>query len=234
MSSGGSADHIIEKDVSFQGATTQLSGFLAHPEGSGPFPAVVVIHEAYGLNDNIRDVTRKFAAEGYLAFGVDLVSGRNMVVCMARLIGGMVFNSLDNEGIKNLKASVDYLTTLPEVDKSRLGAIGFCMGGSFAIAWACTDNRLKAIAPYYSFNPRPFEAVQRLCPVVGSFPGSDFSAGGAKKLEVALETYNIPHDIKVYPGAKHSFFNEKGSRYDPAASADSWQRVLAFFKEYIR
>ncbi|HLY28498.1 MAG TPA: dienelactone hydrolase family protein [Aggregatilineales bacterium] len=223
----------FEQNVSFQGATLQLNGFLAHPEGAGAFPTVVVIHEAYGLNDNIRDVTRKFVSEGYLAFAVDLFSGRNPMLCMARFFGGILFNSLDHEGIKNLRAALDHLATLPEVDKNRLGAIGFCLGGSFAIAWACADNRLKAIAPYYGFNPRPLEAVKRSCPVVGSYPGSDITAGQGNKLNLELEIYHVPHDIKIYPGAHHSFFNDRGGRYDAAASADSWQRVMSFFEEHL-
>jgi carboxymethylenebutenolidase len=107
------------------------------------------------------------------------------------------------------------------------------MGGSFAIAWACTDDRLKAIAPLYAMNPRPFEAVQRLCPVVGSYPGKDFTAKGGQALDTALTAYNIPHDIKIYPEAKHSFFNDQGSHYDAAASQNSWQRILTFFGEHL-
>jgi len=107
------------------------------------------------------------------------------------------------------------------------------MGGGFAIAWACTDPRLKAIAPFYASNPRPLEAVKRSCPVVGSYPERDFTANRGRKLETALEQYEIQHDIKIYPGAQHSFFNDLGSHYDPAASADSWQRVLGFFGERI-
>jgi len=108
------------------------------------------------------------------------------------------------------------------------------MGGSFAIAWACTDDRLKAIAPYYAGNPRPLEAVARLCPVVGSYPDKDFTTKQGQKLDVELERYHVPHDIKIYPGAKHSFFNDTlKDNYNEAAAKDSWERVLAFFGEYI-
>ncbi len=107
------------------------------------------------------------------------------------------------------------------------------MGGGFAIAWACTDNRLKAIAPYYASNPRPLEAVARACPVVGSYPERDFTAPQAHKLDAELTQDNIAHDIKFYPGAQHSFFNDKISRYNADAAQDSWGRVLGFFKEHI-
>ena len=221
------------QSITFSSGTRKLDAYLAHPEGNGPFPAIVVIHEAYGLNENIKDITRRFASEGYVALAVDLFAGRNRAVCMFSFMGGMLFNSLNHRGIQDLKAALTFLSEQPGIDNARLGAIGFCLGGGFAIAWACTDNRLKAIAPFYASNPRPLEAVARLCPVVGSYPTGDFTTSQGHKLESALETYNIAHDIKFYPGARHSFFNEKGRSYNAAAAGDSWQRVLTFFKEQI-
>ncbi len=225
---------MVPQSVSFQSGTARLDGYLAWPEGSGPFPGLVVIHEAFGLSENIKDIARRLAAEGYAALAVDLFAGRNRAVCMARFFAGLLFNSLDHGAIRDLKAALSYLGEQPGIDKDRLGAIGFCMGGSFAVAWPCTDNRLKAIAPYYAKNPRPFEAVKRLCPVVGSYPGSDFTANAGRKLDQALSNANIPHDIEIYPGARHSFFNDARRSYNAEASQDSWQRVLAFFEEHLR
>ncbi len=219
--------------TSFPTDSTRRGAYLACPEGDGPFPGVVVIHEIFGLNENIKDIARRFAHEGYAALAVDLFSNQRRALCMARLLWGIQFNSLDHQGIRDLKAALTFLAERPEVDNSRLGAIGFCMGGSLAIAWACSDNRLKAIAPYYAGNPRPLEAVARLCPVVGSYPTGDFTTSHGQKLDIELDRYNIPHDIKIYPGTKHSFFNDQGRNYNAAASADAWQRVLAFFKEHI-
>ncbi|HVO70630.1 MAG TPA: dienelactone hydrolase family protein [Aggregatilineaceae bacterium] len=195
----------------------------------------MVIHEAYGLNDNIRQITRRFAEQGYAALGVDLFTGHgNRAVCMARLMSGMLFNSLDHGAIKDLKAALDYLATQAFVARNRLGAVGYCMGGSLAIAWACTDSRLKAIAPYYGMNPRPLEAVARGCPVVGSYPEQDFTAAAGRALDAELDKLKIDHDIKIYPGAKHSFFNDQRGSYDPAAAQDSWTRVVAFFEQHIK
>jgi carboxymethylenebutenolidase len=208
-------------------------GYMATPDGSGPHPGVVVIHEAYGLNDHIKDVTRRFAEAGYVALAVDLFTDRNRAVCMARYMGGMLLGSVNRYGIHDLKAGLTYLATDRTVDAQRLGAIGFCMGGGFAIAWACTDSRLKAIAPFYGANPRPLEAVNRICPVVGSYPEKDFTASAGRALDVALDNYNVAHDIKIYPGARHSFFNDTGSAYDKAAAEDAWTRVMKFFGEQI-
>jgi carboxymethylenebutenolidase len=115
----------------------------------------------------------------------------------------------------------------------RLGAVGYCMGGSLAIALSCADKRLKAIAPYYAMNPRPLGAVARACPVVGSYPDPDFTTKAGRALDQELVKHDIEHDIKIYPGAKHSFFNDRSGSYDAAAAADSWQRVLAFFQEHV-
>jgi len=216
--------------------TSELKGggYLALPDGNGPHPGVVVIHEAYGLNDNIKDISRRLAAAGYAGLGVDLFGDRNRAVCMARFMAGMLRGSVDRFGVDDLKGSLSYLGNLPQVDAKRVGAIGFCMGGSFAIAWACTDERLKAIAPFYGFNPRPLKAaVSRMCPVVGSYPGNDFSARAGRALEKVLAQHDIAHDIKVYPGARHSFFNDTVRAYDRAAADDSWRRVLSFFGEKL-
>jgi carboxymethylenebutenolidase len=208
-------------------------GHLALPDEPGPHPGVVVIHEIFGLNENIKDIAGRFADQGYAALAVDLFGGRNRAVCMARFMTGMLAGSVDRFGIADLKAALTHLAGLPEVDPKRIGAIGFCMGGGFAIAWACTDDRLKAIAPFYGANPRPLDAVQRACPVVGSYPEKDFTAGAGRALDKALDRHGIAHDIKIYPGAGHSFFNDRGRAYDKAAATDSWTRVLGFFGEHL-
>jgi carboxymethylenebutenolidase len=208
-------------------------GYLATPDGSGPHPGVVVIHEAYGLNDHIKDITHRFADAGYVALAVDLFTDRNRAICMARYMTGMLLGSVNRYGIDDLKAALTYLAKNRDVDAKRMGAIGFCMGGGFAIAWACTDSRLKAIAPFYGVNPRPLEVVSRLCPVVGSYPEKDFTANAGRALDRALDLHHIAHDIKIYPGAHHSFFNDQGAAYDKGAAEDSWARVVAFFGEQI-
>jgi carboxymethylenebutenolidase len=227
------ATPVTTEAVSYSSGSRTLTGHLARPEGAGKSPGVVVIHEAWGLNADITRIVDDLAGEGYVALGADLFSASSSrPLCMARLISGMFVNTLDHRGIRDLKASLDYLQKRPDVDDERVGAIGFCMGGSYAIAWACTDDRLKAIAPYYAVNPRPMEAVQRLCPVVGSYPENDFTAKHGRKLDRVLDGYDIEHDIKVYPATKHSFYRREG-HYDPAAAEDSMSRVLAFFAEHL-
>jgi carboxymethylenebutenolidase len=220
--------------VALNSATGKVNGYLVLPSGAGTFPAVVVIHEAYGLNDNMRDIAQRFAREGYAALAVDLFAGRNQVVCMFRYFAGSVLNSLNHSGISGLKDSLSWLEKHPQVDGARVGAIGFCLGGGFAIAWASADPRLKVIAPFYGMNPRPLDAVARSCPVVGSYPENDFTKGAGQKLEAKLSEHHIEHDIKTYPEAKHSFFNDRGPNFNATAAEDSWTRTLAFFKQHLQ
>ena len=100
------------------------------------------------------------------------------------------------------------------------------------IRWAVTALVL-ALATIAVLHPRPLEAVARSCPVVGSFPVKDFTAGPGKKLDEILDKYDIPHDFKIYPGARHSFFNDRSRNYNAEAANDSWERVKAFFKTHI-
>jgi len=208
-------------------------GYLVTPDGPGPHPGVVVIHEVYGLNDQIKEICQRFAAAGYAALAVDLFTDRNRAVCMTRYMAGMLLGSVNRYGVSDLKSALTYLAKNRSIDAKRLGAIGFCMGGSFAVAWACTDSRLKAIAPFYAVNPRPLDVVSRLCPVVGSYPENDFTAKAGRTLDVELDRYGIAHDIKIYPGAEHSFVNTASKAYNQAAAEDSWTRVMKFFGDQI-
>lgn len=223
------------ENVAFPGEERQLTGFFARPEGEGPFPGLVIIHEIFGLTDNIKKWAQRFAEAGYAALAVDLFAGRNRTICMFSMISGVAFRSLNHQGIRDLRATLNYLEARPGVDHERMGAVGYCLGGSLAIAWACTDNRLKAIAPYYAQNPRPQEALQRLCPVVGSYPAGDFTARAGQQLDLALDHSGIAHDIKIYPASKHSFCNEdRPGSYNHDVAEDSYARVLAFFSEHVK
>lgn len=234
MATGEQRYEIATQTLDFPFGQTTRPAYLAMPTNEGSFPGVVVIHEIYGLNDNIRGVARRLGAQGYAALAVDLFAGRNRALCMVRVFQHLLLQSLDNSSLNELRAALSFLGQQPGVDPNRLGAIGFCMGGSFAVAWACTDDRLQAIAPYYAQNPRPLEAVRRACPVVGSYPEPDFTTRPGKKLDAKLDEYGIEHDIKIYTGAAHSFFNDESSHYNAPAAEDSWQRVMTFFGERLQ
>jgi carboxymethylenebutenolidase len=215
-----------------QGRT--MDAYLVSPATSRPSPGVVVIHEIYGLSENIRDIARRFAGEGYVALAVDLFSSGSRVACMLRIFYGILLHPLENGTVSDLRSALDFLQIQPGVDPSQVGAIGFCMGGSYALQLACVDESLRASSVFYGQNPRPLDAVARACPIVGSYPEQDFTANAARQLEPMLERHGVPHDIKIYPGARHSFFDETRPAHNPAAAADAWARTLSFFEAHLR
>jgi carboxymethylenebutenolidase len=230
---------IQEMELKVQGDKRELDAFLARPEDSSKsYPGILVIHEIFGLTDHIRDITRRFAKEGYAALAVDLFSGRNKALCMARFIMAVLSGSTGHEGIRDLEAALRHLSGLPRVNPKRIGAIGFCMGGGFAIVLACRDKKekriLKAIAPFYAMNPKPLEQVAGICPLVGSYPEKDFTAKKAQALDLKLTEYGVEHDIKIYPGAKHGFMaEERKATFAPEAAQDAWKRTIDFFSKHI-
>ena len=138
-------------------------------------------------------------------------------------VGAMAGN-LDHYGVPALKAALGQLAAHPDVDAARIGAVGFCLGGSIVLTWACTDQRLAAIAPFYGAAPRPRKPIRRLCPVVGSWPGHDFTTRTAGVLEAALTSAGIPHDLKVYPGVND---------YQPQDSAAIVQSIYAYHTQIL-
>jgi carboxymethylenebutenolidase len=211
-----------------------LPGYHARPKDGFRLPAVVIVHELFGINDNIRDITRRFAEVGYAALAVDLMAHGNRKVCIMRLFAALALRPYDNRGLDEIRLGLRWLQAHPDVDNSKGAVIGFCMGGGYALAAACVEQRFLASSAFYGFTPRPVRRFKDACPIVGSYPEQDnFTVGQSRTLARTLEKYGIAHDLEIYPGAQHSFFNNDLDAYDPAASADAWRRTLAFFAEHL-
>ncbi|HEY3058982.1 MAG TPA: dienelactone hydrolase family protein [Chloroflexota bacterium] len=212
-----------------------MRAFLARPGGGREprWPGVLIIHEVFGLNDNMREIARRFAAGGYVGLAIDLFSGANTALCLARALAGIMLRPLDNGTLSALQMALKFLANRSEVDNERIGVIGFCMGGSYALQLACVDGSIRASATFYGQNPRPLEAVARACPIVASYPQYDYTARGGRKLAEALQRFGVPHDVKIYPGTQHAFFNDRGPVHNAAAAEDSWTRTLAFFEQHL-
>lgn len=210
-----------------------MDSYFVKPEGSGPFPGLLVIHEAFGLNDNIREITRRFAEQGYAALAVDLFSNRNRTVCMLQAFHGMIFRPLNNPVLADLQSAIAFLQKQSGVDANRVGTVGFCMGGGYALQLAVTAKGTKVASAFYGAAPKPLEAFAKSCPIVGSYPEKDFTAKGARELDAILDTYHISHDIKFYPDTQHSFFNRQRTPVEAEAAKDAWERMLSFFREHL-
>lgn len=217
---------------------------VALPEGPGPHPGVVVIHEAFGLDADIRSICDRFAREGYAAIAPDLFSTGWKPRCMVR-----IFRDMGREGRTPtrdlLEAARDDLAAMPEVDPHRIAVIGFCMGGGFALAMAAASD-VRASSVNYGRVPASPDWLRGACPIVASYGGRDGSLkGAAARLRDNLNELGIPNDVKEYPEAGHGFINQAdhwmarfmvrfGAGYREEDAEDSWRRILAFFAEHVR
>ena len=200
----------------------------------------MVIHEAWGLNDDIARIADRFAANGYLAVAPDLIGGG--LRCVVRTFREMTRG--EGPSVDRASATLGWMKDRPDTAEGGCGVVGFCMGGGFALLLGA-DARVGAIAPNYGFVPSD-DRLGELCPVVASYGEKDRSfAKQARRLEMALETNGIAHDVKIYPGVGHSFLNDGapwlvnligriGSLgYDEEAAEDAWDRILTFFAEHL-
>jgi carboxymethylenebutenolidase len=216
--------------------------YMSVPDGTGPFPGVVVIQHQGGVDDFVEDMTQRIAAAGYVGVAPDLYH-RDGPDCQddgptrrARL--------RDVTVIKDVNATVDFLKGHSAVDAERLGIVGFCMGGRVAYLMAAVNPSLKASAAYYGGNimvpwgdgPAPFDRTADIhCPLIGLFGEEDANPSPAdmRKLDAELTKYGKVHEFYSYPGANHAFMNARGARYHAEADRDSWPKTLAFFKTYL-
>ncbi|MFY9929759.1 MAG: dienelactone hydrolase family protein [Streptosporangiaceae bacterium] len=220
------------------------TAYLAVPPASdGPWPGVVVIHEAFGLNPDTRAHADRLAALGYLALAPDLTNGKFWLRCIRGLFrqlhagAGPAFEVLD--GCRG------WLASRPDCT-GRTGVIGFCLGGGFALMCAPRAG-YSAAAVNYGEVPADAEVVLAgACPIVASYGARDFmGVEPPRRLETALTTLGVPHEVKVYPGAGHSFMSPKPAAvaplavlartaYHKSAAEDAWQRIFAFFGRHLR
>lgn len=228
-------------DTTIPVASGTLPGYLAVPTTPGPWPGVVVLHEIFGLTDDIRAQADRFAARGYLALAPDLFAWGATPRCLVASFRAMakgegrLFD--DVEGAR--RSLVDRHDCTGGV-----GVIGFCFGGGLAMMVA--PHGFDVSAPNYGhLPPKPLERMRGSCPTVASYGAKDWTLkGAAAKLETALTTLDVEHDVKEYPTAKHGFLFEHTGRtswsdpwmvaYDAAAADDAWQRIFTFFDRYLR
>lgn len=232
------AASIRETTVKYLSGTVSMKAFVAAPVANGKRPAIIVIQEWWGLTDHIKDVARRFAAEGYVAIAPDLYTRLGHALTTDPAEAGKLMNTLKQEdGLKDLNATVTYIRSVPEVDRTKIGVIGFCMGGSYALLLPCVNAEIKAAVPFYGQVPNPDTPLQKLSAPVLYFYGEDdgwITKADVQRLAAAFKKHGKVGEIKTYPGAPHAFFRDSDpSVYRPEAAKDAWERTKAFFKKHL-
>ena len=229
---------MIPGEQTLQLGGAQRTAHLAIPSGDGPWPGVVVLHEIWGLNDDIRSIADRFAAEGFLALAPDIQgTGR---FCMARALRDMA-----RAKGPAYDAAVDAVSWLSPHTSGTIGVAGFCMGGGFALLLGSLPG-VDAIAPCYGPIPVNRHRMHRLCPTVASYGAKDLPfVPQARALDRALKESGIAHDMKVYDGVGHSFMTNGAptlvrpflgishARYSGPEAEDAWKRILSFFRTHL-
>jgi len=216
-----------------------IHAYVAAPSTTAKCPALIVVQEWWGLNDHIKDIARRFAAEGYVAIAPDLYSRMGHVQTTDSKEAGRLMSKLkEDEVLSDLSATVTYIQKAPEVDAGRVGVTGFCMGGGYALTLPCVNEGVKAAVPFYGPIPNPDTPIQSLgCPILYIYGEDDgwITKADVDRLAGALKKYNKPGEVKTYPGASHAFFNDTRKEvYKPAEAKDAWQSTLAFFKQHMQ
>ena|SRR5918992_2335343 len=219
------------------------SGYLVYPilnpnNNTQKLPAVVMIHENRGLNDNIKDTADILAKQGYVVLAVDLFQGQVTAdPNQARELSSSVRNN-PGIAIENMQSAVRYLTSLENVNGSRIASLGWCFGGaqSLQLALNSEEHPLAATAIYYGNLVNDTQALSKIkWPVLGIFGDQDQSipVDSVKQFEQALNEIGVINEIYIYPGVGHAFANPSGDNYAPKETADAWEKTLAFLDKYI-
>jgi carboxymethylenebutenolidase len=217
--------------VEFPGRDGALRGYLALPEGDGPFPGLVVIHEWWGLNDHIKGEADDFAGEGYAVLAVDLYRGRATDDRdeAHELMRGLPLDRADAD----LRAAFAYLRAHPKVGGGRVGAVGWCMGGGYSLRLAQLEPDLAASVVYYGrlvSDPEQLEPIR--APVLGHFGSADrgIPVDQVRRFESGMRSLDKPVEVHVYEGAGHAFARQGGPSYDAHAAQQADSRTRDFLR----
>ena len=230
------ASGILTEKVTYHKGKAKLMGFLARPDDGKKHPAVVLIHEWWGLNDNIKDSARKLAKEGYIALAVDLYDGRMATESKgARKLATEVRKNPDT-ALKNLREAVNYLKGKSDwVIPERIGSLGYCFGGGWSYQMAKNNLGVKATVIYYGrFNLEDDLGGMKTA-VQGHFGEIDraIKVSDVNKLQQKLAGLSKKHEIHIYQNAGHAFANPSGKRYNREATEKAWPRTIAFFAKSL-
>ena len=231
-------DQIITASVTYPSEKIELAGFLARPGGEAARPAVVILHEWWGLNDHIKDIAVRFAREGFVALAPDLYSRLGHQVTADAQEAAKLMESLQSQLILlDTNATTRWLKQQPFVDAQRLGAVGFCMGGTFALTMASHNSDIRAAVPFYGQVPPTDSLKYLVAPVLYIHGGADtwITKREADRMQQGLTQFGRPGEVVSYPNCPHAFFNDtRTDVYRAAEAKDAWTRTLAFLRQRMR
>ncbi len=224
-----------------------LTAYVASPDQGGERrPGVLVLHELFGLNDDIRRIAQRFADNGYVALAPDLysVGPRAKPLCIRRTMQAL--RSGAGRAFDDIETARSWLAARDDVDPSRMAVAGFCMGGGFAILYA-SRAPIGVAADFYGAVPREAEELEGICPVFGGYGERDrVFVRQADRLRGHLEQIGVEHEVNVYPGAGHSFMNQHGpvrsllirlspmqAGYHEDSAEAAWTTMLDFFERNL-
>lgn len=226
---------LLTEEVTIPGAGVELAAFLARPSNVEPKPAVITIHEWWGLSDHIKDIVQRFAREGFVALAPDLYSRLGHKVTKDAQEAAKLMESLQSQQVlKDLNATTRYLKTSPCVDPLKIGVVGFSMGGTFALMMAAHNSDIQAAVPFYGQVPPTDSLKYLVAPILYVHGGKDtwILKREAERLAQGLQQYGRPGEVKIYPDCDHAFFNDtRPDVYNAAAAKDAWQRTLTFLRQ---
>lgn len=232
------APELISQEVTFAGKAVPIKAYLAYPASGGRFPAVIVVQEWWGLNENVRHIARRLAHEGYLAVAPDLYSRQGHKVAQDPNTAAQLMSGLKKEdGVADLLSTVDWIKMQKEARGDRIGVIGFCMGGSYALLLACSSKDIKASAPFYGEVPGDEQLQQLACPIFYAYGENDgwITRHDVDRLSADLKKFGKRGEVKIYAGCSHGFFNDtRKDVYRPAESRDAWENTLKLFKANLQ
>lgn len=224
------------KQVSYKSGDETVQGMLYSPTGKGPFPALIVIHEWWGLDDWVKEQASKFADAGYVALAIDLYRGKS--TANPEEAHELMRGVPEDRAQRDLQAAFDYLKSRKDVKANRIGAIGWCMGGGYALDVALQEPTLAADVIHYGHLATEPENLKKIhAPVLGIFGAQDkgIPPEDVKKFEQAMREQGKQIEIKIYPDAGHAFENPANKdRYRPEDAADAWKRTLAFLDSNLK
>src|ERR1700757_3286120 len=230
-----SAETPKTETVSYKSGTETVSGYLALPDAGGKHPAIIVIHEWWGLNDWVKKQAQRYAAAGFVVLAVDLYRGQ---VGTTPDEAHILMRGLpDDRGLRDLEAAFAYLASRLDVEANKIASIGWCMGGGWSIKLAEDQPKLAAFVVNYGSLPTDPAIIAKIkAPMLGNFGSEDkgIPPESVQAFEAGMKAEGKNVDIKIYPGAGHAYQNPNNKDgYRKEATADSEKRIDAFFAKYL-